>query len=276
MKWKPTLFFVMGIALVNYLNAQNADKEIVYKTIDTTVFKMKLYYPINYKVGTKYPCIILFFGGGWNGGTINQFAPQAKHFASLGMVAVTADYRVNNRQHTSPFESVMDAKTAIRYLRSHTNQLDINPNKIAAGGGSAGGHLAAATDLTYINQLGEDTLTSAKPDALVLFNPVFNNGPGNYGYERFGSRYTEISPYHNIKKGAAPTIVFLGTKDNLIPVKTAELYRDAMQQVGSRCDLYLFEGQGHGFFNYKESDNTYYLATLKKADAFLKSLGFIK
>lgn len=256
--------------------SQNTEKEIIYKTVDTTSLKMKLYYPSNYKEGKKYPAIILFFGGGWNGGNVSQFMPQAKHFSSLGMIAICADYRVFNRHKTTPFESVMDAKSAIRYLRKNASELGINPDKLAAGGGSAGGHLAAAADLTQINQAGEDTTVSAKPNALVLFNPVFNNGPDNYGYERFGNRYLEISPYHNIKKGAAPTIVFLGTKDNLIPVKTAELYRDAMLRVGSRCDLFLFEGQGHGFFNPKETDNKYYLATLEKTVYFLKSLHYIK
>ncbi len=273
---KRLLFLSFFFLLIKPCFSQKTEKEVIYKTVDSKKLKMKLYYPLNYKVGTKYPTIILFFGGGWNGGTIDQFLPQAKHFASLGMIAVLADYRVFNRQKTTPFESVMDAKSAIRYLRKNATELGINPNKIAAGGGSAGGHLAAAADLTSINQSGEDTSISAKPNALVLFNPVFNNGPNNYGYERFGDRYIEISPYHNIKKGAAPTIVFLGTKDNLIPVKTAELYRDAMLKIGSRCDLYLYDGQGHGFFNLKDGDDKYYKETLDKSVVFLKSLGYIK
>lgn len=49
---------------------------------------------------------------------------------------------------------------------------------------------------------------STKPFALVLFNPVIDNGPGGYGRERIGDCYQEISPLHNISKGAAPAIIF--------------------------------------------------------------------
>src|SRR5690606_30010989 len=129
-------------------------------------------------------------------------------------------------------------------------ELGIDTAYIAAGGGSAGGHIAAAADLTGIDEATDNLSVDPRPDALVLFNPVFNNGPGNYGYERLTERYLEISPFHNIRKGAAPTIVFLGTQDKLIPVETAKEYQRKMQEVGSRCDLFLYEGQGHGFFNY--------------------------
>ena len=99
----------------------------------------------------------------------------------------------------------------------------IEPNRIAVGGGSAGGHIAAATgDIEELNEKGEDTTVSAKPNAMLLFNPVYDNGPGGYGYKKFGDRYAEISPMHNIKPGTPPTIVFLGTADKLIPVKTAK------------------------------------------------------
>ena len=108
--------------------------------------------------------------------------------------------------------------------------------------------------------------------ALVLFNPVFNNGPGNYGYDRFKDRYTEISPYHNIQKGAAPAIIFLGTEDKLIPVQTAVDYKNKMIEAGSKCELHLYKGQGHGFFNYKEAGNPFYQETVAEAYIFLKKL----
>jgi acetyl esterase len=84
----------------------------------------------------------------------------------------------------------------------------------------------------------------------VLFNPVIDNGPGGYGYERISDSYKSFSPLHNINKGAPPTIFFLGTKDKLIPVETARYYKTVMEKVGSRCELFLYEDQGHGFFNH--------------------------
>src|SRR5690606_28802428 len=127
-------------------------------------------------------------------------------------------YRVKDRQQTTPFECVKDGRSAVRYLREHAEELGIDTGRIVAGGGSAGGHVAAAADLTAIDESSDNLTVNARPNALVLFNPVFNNGPGNYGYDRLHDQYQAISPYHNIRKGAAPTIVFLGTKDNLIPV----------------------------------------------------------
>ena len=222
------------------------------------------------------PAAVFFFGGGWNGGTPKQFSEHASYLASRGMVGIIADYRVKSRQGTTPFECVKDGKSAIRWVRSHAKQFGIDPNRIAAGGGSAGGHVAAATGtVPGLEEKGEDTSTSCRPNALLLFNPVFDNGPEGYGYERVKERYKEISPIHNIHKGTPPTIVFLGTKDSLIPVATAEKYKERMKQVGSRCDLHLYEGQPHGFFNRRKSEE-HFLKTVTEMDRFLESLGYLK
>jgi len=254
--------------------------EYTYKQKDTVILKMHVIFPSE-KQGEKYhPAIIFFFGGGWNSGTITQFRPHAEYFASRGMVAILADYRVKSRHNTSPFDAVSDAKSAIRYLRKNFETLRIDTSAIVASGGSAGGHLAAAAaTVPGLNDPEDDLRINARPAALVLFNPVFDNGPSSYGYERFGERYTEISPMHNIRKGIPPAIVFLGTSDKLIPVKTAELFRKKMEEAGSRCDLFLYDGQPHGFFNYRKTGdliNPYFIKTVNQSDLFLKSLGYLK
>ncbi|MGV3538688.1 MAG: alpha/beta hydrolase [Rufibacter sp.] len=252
-----------------------AVQKLVYKTIDTVQLELLVYSPVGTKKGKPLPAIVFFFGGGWNSGSVDQFEEQAKHFAQRGMVAILADYRVAKRHKTSPFEAVQDAKSALRYVRGNSQKLGVDPNRIAAGGGSAGGHLAAAADLTQLDEPKEDKAISARPNALVLFNPVFDNGPEGYGYERVKERYQEISPLHNIRKGAAPTLVMLGTKDHLIPVKTAELYKQKLESVGTRCDLILYDDQPHGFFNFSKKDKTYFHKTLQAAEAFLVSLGYL-
>lgn len=253
-------------------------EERVYKKADTTSLKLQLFYPKAATRAKALPALVLFFGGGWSGGSMDQFETQAHHLASRGMVAVLVDYRVASRNKTTPFEAVADAKSAIRYLRQHSKKLGLDPDRLAAGGGSAGGHLAAAADLTQLDEAGEDLRISSRPNALVLFNPVFDNGPQGYGYSRVKDRYQEISPLHNIRKGAAPTLVMLGTKDKLIPVATAEAYKQKLEAVGTRCDLVLYPDQPHGFFNQKKDkgQNKYYSQTLLQADAFLTSLGYLK
>ncbi|MDW7691207.1 alpha/beta hydrolase [Flammeovirgaceae bacterium SG7u.111] len=250
---------------------------LTYKEIDSVKLDLTFRYPADFNKSKKYPTIVFFFGGGWNGGTVKQFEPHAEYFASRGMITVLADYRVKSRHKTTPYESVADAKSAIRFLRKHAKALNVNPKKIVASGGSAGGHLAAACgNCPGLDEPGEDLKISSKANALVLFNPVFDNGPEGFQNERMGERWEEISPAHNIKKGVPPTIVFLGTKDHLIPVSIAENYYAKMEAAGGRCELFLYEGEGHGFFNKQKKEGVYFNKTVRETDLFLISLKYLK
>jgi len=247
---------------------------VVYKTVGETTLFLYIFNPKDHQQSDKRPAAVFFFGGGWNGGSPTQFEHHCRHLASRGMVAMVADYRVKGRQGTTPKECVMDGKSAVRWIRLNAVKLGVDPNRIAAGGGSAGGHVAAATGTVVgLEQPGEDIRVSSQPNALILFNPVYDNSPSGYGNSRVKDVYPQISPMHNIKKDTPPTIVFLGTKDSLIPVATAKEYRQRMEDVGCRCELHLYDGQPHGFFNYGQQKN--YLDTVGKMDAFLVSLKYI-
>ena len=122
-----------------------------------------------------------FFGGGWNSGKVTQFKPHAEYLSSRGMITVLADYRVKTRHQSNLFDAVADAKSAIRFLRQNSKKLNIDKEKIVASGGSAGGHLAAAVaSVSGLNDPKDNLKVSAKPNALVLFKPVFDNGPAGY------------------------------------------------------------------------------------------------
>lgn len=264
---------ILLITLISY-SFGYSQEQILYKQIDTTKLFMEVYHPETIDKAKKYPAMVFFFGGGWNGGSVKQFEHHAKYFSQRGLICFLVDYRVKDRQQSTPFESLMDAKSAIRFIRKHADELQIDTSKIIASGGSAGGHLAAATALIDdYNECTDDLTVSCIPNALVLFNPVIDNGPEGYGYERIGTEYKKFSPIHNIKKGTPPTIFFLGTKDKFIPVETADYFRVIMERVESRCDLKLYDGQGHGFFNYRNFE--YYKKTVFETDKFLKSLGYI-
>lgn len=267
--WLPFLILLF-VSSLGY-----AQEQFLYKEVDTSKLVIEVHYPESLIAEQKYPALIFFFGGGWHGGGLKQFEHHAKYFSQRGIVCFLADYRVKSRQNTTPFESLKDAKSAIRYIRENSKKFQIDTAKIIASGGSAGGHLAAAT--AFIEDYNEDTddvSISCIPNALALFNPVFDNGPGGYGFERIGDAYKNFSPLHNLRKGAPPTIVFLGTKDTLVPVETARYYQKVMKKVGSRCDLHLYEDQPHGFFNYKNFE--YYKMTVEKMDEFLISMGYLK
>jgi acetyl esterase/lipase len=273
---RKLLFISMVLACYSnavFCQAIKSPVELTYKQVDTVQLGLKIFYPPAYKKGERLPTIVFFFGGGWTGGSMTQFEPHALHFAAKNMIAVLVDYRVKTRHNTSPFESVKDAKSAIRYLRQHAAELEVDANRIVASGGSAGGHLAAACFTNEsLNESSDDLAISAKPNALVLFNPVIDNGKDGYGFERIGENYITFSPIHNIQKGFPPTIFFLGTKDKLIPVATAEMFKKKIEQVGGRCELFLSEDQPHGFFN----NETYLSETIAKTDLFLLSLHYIQ
>ncbi|MEO1009751.1 MAG: alpha/beta hydrolase [Bacteroidota bacterium] len=267
--WTGLLLF--GVTLFSI----KAQEKVRYKQVDTVQLFLEIHRPEHKVSSEKYPAMIFFFGGGWKGGDRHHFLNHAQYFSKRGLVCFLADYRTENKHGTTPFESLKDAKSAMRYIRKHAAELGIDPNKIIASGGSAGGHLAAATALINpYNETTDDTSISCRPRALVLFNPVIDNGPRGYGHERIGAAYKDFSPLHNIKEGAPPTILFLGTRDKLIPVATAQYYQKVMQEVGSTCTLKLYQEAGHGFFNYGNFDH--YQSTVLEADAFLRSLGLLK
>jgi len=83
-----------------------------------------------------------------------------------------------------------------------------------------------------------------------------------------------ISPFHHVATGAPPTIILHGKADTTVPWASAEAFARKMRSAGNRCDLTGFDGQVHGFFNYKESGNQAYDETLQKAEEFLRSLGY--
>ena len=251
--------------------APEPSKKVTYKKIGDVELQLHIFNPKGHKVTDKTPAIVFFFGGGWNGGTPKQFYPHSEYLASRGMVAISAEYRVKGAHKTTPKECVMDGKSAVRWIRAHAKELGIDPDKLAAGGGSAGGHVAATTGtVPGLNEKGEDTTVSCVPNALVLFNPVYDNGPKGYGHKRVKAYWKEISPMHNISKTTPPTIVFLGTKDSLIPVATAKDYQKRMKAVGVQSDLHLYDGQPHGFFNKAK-----FKETVMEADKFLIQLGFL-
>jgi acetyl esterase len=251
-----------------------------YRKVGETELKVWIFEPA--QKGTKpLPAIVLFFGGGWTGGSPTQFEPQSRHLASRGMIAIVADYRVKTRQNAKPADCVADAKACVRWVRANATRLGIDPARIAVGGGSAGGHLAASVaTLPGLDDAKDDKSVSCLPDALVLFNPgtVMAPFPGldlkGFGAgldkAKFGCEPTEISPIHHVRKGTPPTIIFHGTADTTVPYATVEKFTEVMKAAGNRCELIGYEGQPHGFFNKAK-----YAETLAAADAFLVSLGYL-
>ena len=250
------------------------DERLPYKTIDGTVLHFDIFRPENRTSAGRRSGIVFFHGGGWSGGTPEQFYPHCRFLSGKGMVAISAQYRLEGTHGTTPYECVADGKSAIRYIRRHAGELGIDPDRLTAGGGSAGGHVAAAAAMVKdFNEAGEDISVSPVPNALVLFNAVVDNSPEGYGYERVKERWREFSPMENITEGAPPTILFLGSEDTCLRPDRAGKYKEWMNEAGARCDLHIYDGQPHGFFNYNNGENPFYELTLAETEKFLISLG---
>lgn len=278
----PTLFLVAATVLPavaetakhDFKGAATAE---VYKKASGDDLWIYRFDPADHDLkNDKRPAVVFFFGGGWNGGTVTQFEQHSKYLASRGMVAFVADYRVKSRQKTGPDACVADGKSAVRWVRKNAERLGIDATRIAAGGGSAGGHVAATTGICDgLDDAAErDSKISSKANALLLFNPVYDNGPKGYGHDRAKQWFPAISPAHNITKDDPPTIVFLGSKDSLVPVSTAKKFDADLKAAGVKSEVWIYEGQPHGFFNESKSKESF-LDTVLKMDAFLVSLGWL-
>lgn len=220
---------------------------------------------------------LFFHGGGFSGGSPELGYDIAAAVAESGRVAICIQYRhaSGDASGTRLDALVSDAKAAVRWVRAHADELHLDPARIGAGGGSAGGHVAAAVATLDGFDDAPDDPVSCRPDALVLFNPVFDNGPGEWGHGQVEERWEEFSPAHNLSESAPPTLVMLGSEDALIPVATGERYAARMAELGRECELVLYEGEEHGFFNRSRNPRAYD-ATMAATERFLKGLGWIR
>ena len=276
-----------------------ATESYKYKTVGERELMLYVTKPSDWTASDQRPAVVFFHGGGWVSGAPGQFDEHSKHLADLGMVAVQVEYRLLGRirakgekksakptsdtksqskteSDTTPAICIHDAKSAMRWVRQHASDLGIDPNRIASGGGSAGGHLAAFIGTTDgVDDPADDLTISARSNAMLLFNPVYDNGPEGWGRARVGDRFQEFSPAHNVSADDAPAIVFLGTEDKLIPVATAKKFQADMKQAGIKSELHLYEGAGHGFFNSGKEGGKWYRLNMEEVDRFLVDLGWL-
>ncbi len=251
--------------------AKTPDKYITYKKTEQADLRLHTFLPPNWKASDKRTAIVFFFGGGWVGGSPGQLYPQSRDLANKGIVAFSAEYRIERNHGTSPFECVEDGKSAVRYLREHAAELGIDPNKIIAAGASAGGHVAVCTGVIDNFDAEKDyDRASSVPNAMILFNPVIDTSPEGNGYNKLGDRYKELSPVEHVHKGIPATLFFHGMADTTVPFKGAEDFTSKMKAAGNTCKLIPFEGMKHGFFNYQRHDNVPYTKIMKDIDRFLK------
>jgi dienelactone hydrolase len=262
---------VLAWTATGAVGAETTTKVFVYKSSEGQPREMEVYFPAGHEPEkARVPGMILFHGGGWTGGSRSQFSRACEYFAARGLVAATVDYRMLNKAEAKNVSAgvrkrvcVTDAKSAIRWFKSHANELGIDPDYIITGGGSAGGHISVlATTNPGLNDPSDPQDISTSVAAYVLFNPAFTAED---------QKDPEIDALQHVTRDLAPAIAFFGTEDTWKPGWDA-VYQKLKDVGNTTTEVQLAKGRPHGFFN----KDPWQTVTLIAADRFLVQRGLLK
>ena len=260
-------------------------RQEIYKTVDTFNLTIHIFYTNQSFERDNNTAIVFFHGGGWAFGTPDEFFTTCERYARMGIVTFSVEYRlsiengVTPHRTISPIESLMDAKSAMRWVRGNAMRFHLDRNKIVAAGQSAGGHLALSTAMIDdYNEKSDDPDISCRPDAILLFSACVNTVEG--WCDRLladrRNKIWSISPTHNMKGGLPPMIEFHGTDDEQVPVWTVQFFETAMQKEGNYFELHQYKGRKHYLGDGNPAYSRYYdEEILKLADDFLRKFKFL-
>lgn len=172
--------------------------------------------------------------------------PLAAWAAARGMAGLSVQYRrYKPNTLNTVFETVKDARSAMRYLRCHAAELGVDLERLVAIGSSAGGHLAIATALfDGVDEKDESTGITTRPAAVIMLSPVIDTSVAGYGQAKLGELWRELSPLHQVRPGLLPMLSFHGTRDETTPFAGAQAFHEAMLKAGNRCDFVVGPGGG--------------------------------
>jgi acetyl esterase/lipase len=253
----------------------------VFRKINGIELRLHVVKPAGWSAGQQRGCLVSYFGGGWNSGTPRNSITWASWAAGLGLVGIAPDYRTRDRLGGTPEDCISDGRAAVRWIVDHAAELGIDPNKIIALGGSAGGHVAAWTAIPSAGPGLDDPAPKTLPAALILLNPVTDTKASGYGGpKRFGgdaARAKACSVPDQMPAKMPPTIVFHATADTTVRYANSVAFRDQLVSQGNRCELVTFEGLGHAFYSSKFGAAGKAAGEKAKRDSevFLASLGLL-
>ena len=216
------------------------------------------------------PGLVFVFGGGWRAGTTKQFWRQAAHCAALGWPSACLSYRLTpDFRFPSQLE---DVQAGVRWLRGHAHELGVNPERMGAVGGSAGGHLAALLGTTDCVVEG----IHSRVQAVVAFNGVFSfpelsvlpaQSPIRALLGDDPAVPAQASPLHHVDEHAAPTLLLHGSADETVPIAQSIAFQCRLQEHGVLGELFVAESAVHGFFNRPP----FFQPTLERLVRFLRA-----
>ena len=244
--------------------------EHVYRISDGVSQDLRVYYPDGWTSGDPRDCVILFHGGSWKGGDKNQFSSVCNYFAKRGLVAITANYRVLTDAEIALLPSgsslkapcVKDAKSAIRWAKSNHATLGIDPNRVIAGGNSAGGHISVLAALADEQNNADDPVgVNTNVLAFLLWNPAFTL--------EANESTSEVNAFVHYDKPLPPAIFMFGDQDGWKSASD-ELFRQ-MRGRGDTAQYWVAKDVGHMFW----FSEPWLTQTTLRADRFLVDMGIL-
>lgn len=235
-------------------------RDITYATLGGEKLQLDITRP---STPGPHPCVLCFHGGAWKYGHRRDVTAFTADLAKQGYAAAAVSYRLAPK-HKWPAQ-IIDAKTAVRYLRANADQYDLDPQRISALGFSAGGHLAALLGTTGNDSDFEGDLYrehSSEVQCVVdFFGPadlsLFSETPGieaAYFKPLFGKLYRaepelykKASPIEYCHDKCPPFLILHGTADIIVPVIHSERFHDKLLKAGVKSELFKVRGGGHGW-----------------------------
>lgn len=277
MKTAFTLLTVLLLSPLAILHAADkpAGKAYVYKESSGQPRRMEVYFPPNHDPAkAKVPGLILFHGGAWLGGSLDEFRDTCAYFATRGLVCATVDYQMLKMKKADagklpPGEShkrvcVTDAKSAIRWFKQHAVEFGMDPARIITGGTSAGGHISALATMNPadLNDPADPKDIDTSVVAYLWINPAFQGNDANT---------PAIDIMRHMKADLPPSIVFFGELDGY--KKTWGVVHAKWKSLGAKTiELHIAPGENHGFCTYKPDWN---IAAMIAMDRFLVKHGLL-
>jgi len=233
-------------------------KDIEYGSVGDRQLLLDLYMPE--KLDKPTPTLLFIHGGGWEQGGRSDYKYYTVRYAKRGYVVATMSYRFAKE---APFPGcVEDAKCAVRWMRANAGKYHIDPDRIAAIGGSAGGHLAMmvgySPDVPELEGEGGHAEQSSAVQAVVNYygpvdltvpvqrdHPILVNFFAGQTYEEVPDQYAQASPITHLDKTDPPTLIFHGTIDNLVPIAQADMLDAKLTELGIAHVYDRIEGYPH-------------------------------
>jgi acetyl esterase len=282
------LSLLLTVLITLSLHSQEVHKvngpiEYTYDSSKEYELKAFIFTPDEINPESKYPTIVIFHGGGWDSGDPSWAFGIAEKYASKGLITLAAQYRLSDHKTITPLDAMEDARNVILWMRENSDELNIDKDRIAAYGWSAGGYLAACAAV-FSSSNTEQTINSI-PNALLLVSPALSIVKDNWFLELLLDKVDPIncSPAENLRENMPPSIIVVGRDDTVTPIFESNLFHQNMLKYGNKSKLLIYDGVGHLFTPSGQPDNGYPnpdKGTQEKAynelDNFLKELGYIK